>query len=284
MIVTAQPCTRPERPVVEGSAHFRHAETRVRGHGRDLRGDRRGRRRPRARARRGRARRSPPSGTSGDARPSSRRATTAVCDMVDVLRRRARRAGRPRGRGARRRRPGPRAGRFRPRARERATRRTVSIRSASPRSSATTDVVALLLERDADVTQRARNPLSVMALHSAAATNQTAIAQRPARRRRRRRTRRSRSGYTPLHAAAANGNMELVDAAARARSRPVCASRRRPHGRRSRRGEGPRRARRTPAGRPSGRLRSTNRVTVLRRRAAFSRRARRCAGRAPPRA
>jgi uncharacterized protein len=71
------------------------------------------------------------------------------------------------------------------------------------------DVVALLLERDADVTQRARNPLSVMALHSAAATNQTAIAQRlldagaPA-------NATQQESYTPLHEAAAMGNTELV--------------------------------------------------------------------------
>ena len=71
------------------------------------------------------------------------------------------------------------------------------------------DVVALLLERDADVTQRARNPLSVMALHAAAATNQTAIARHlldagaPA-------SATQQDSYTPLHEAAANGNSELV--------------------------------------------------------------------------
>jgi ankyrin repeat protein len=71
------------------------------------------------------------------------------------------------------------------------------------------DVVAFLLERGADATQRARNQLAVMALHAAAATDQTAIARTmldagapvgsP-----------QQDRYTPLHEAAANGNVELV--------------------------------------------------------------------------
>jgi uncharacterized protein len=72
------------------------------------------------------------------------------------------------------------------------------------------DVVSLLLERGADVAQRARNTLAVMPLHAAAATNQTAIARRlldagapPSAA--------QQDDFTPLHEAAANGNRELVE-------------------------------------------------------------------------
>jgi uncharacterized protein len=71
------------------------------------------------------------------------------------------------------------------------------------------DAAALLIARGADVRARARNPMGVEPLHSAAAADQTEIAGMlleagadP--------DARQEGGFVPLHAAAQNGNDELA--------------------------------------------------------------------------
>ena len=72
------------------------------------------------------------------------------------------------------------------------------------------EAAALLLERGADASARARNAMAVEPLHSAAAADQTAIARMlldagadP--------NALQEGGFVPLHAAAQNGNAELVN-------------------------------------------------------------------------
>ncbi len=72
------------------------------------------------------------------------------------------------------------------------------------------EAAALLLERQADPSARARNPMQVEPLHSAAAASQTEIARMlldagadvNAR---------QEGGFVPLHAAAQSGNAELAE-------------------------------------------------------------------------
>jgi uncharacterized protein len=72
------------------------------------------------------------------------------------------------------------------------------------------DAAALLLDRKADPTAPARNPMAVEPLHSAAASSQTEIARmlldagaNP--------NAHQEGGFVPLHAAAQNGDAELAE-------------------------------------------------------------------------
>lgn len=73
------------------------------------------------------------------------------------------------------------------------------------------DVVALLLERGADVKMAARNPMRVTALHAAVARRDSQIVKMLIERGADVNAR-QQAGFTPLHAAAQHGEMDIVRA------------------------------------------------------------------------